>query len=277
MPPLPGPGADPKGNFMKISIVTVCYNSEATIRDTLASIAAQDWDDIEHIVIDGGSKDGTLAIIDEFAHDRMKVVSERDRGIYDAMNKGLRLATGDAIGFLNSDDFFCRSDAVRLLAERLRESDADAVVANVALVSPDDLAKVGRYYSVDNYRPWMMRFGHMPPHPTLYIRKAMFDRIGEFDDSYRISGDFDLIVRLLLTEKARLEKIAATLVGFRAGGTSTRDFEAKVKMNREILRSLRHHGYRTSLAQLYARYAIKAFQYVARPDDYRVPAFVGRP
>ena len=262
---------------MKISIVTVCYNSEATIRDTLASVAAQDWPDIEHIVIDGGSKDGTLAIVQEFSHPAMRIVSEPDRGIYDAMNKGLRLSTGDAIGFLNSDDFFSRSDSVRLLAERLETSAADAVVANVALVDPDDLSSVRRFYSVAGYRPWMMRFGHMPPHPTLYIRKVMFDRLGEFDDSYRISGDFDLIVRLLLNEKARMEKIPATLVGFRDGGTSTKDLDAKVRMNREILRSLRHHGYRTSLARLYARYAIKAFQYVARPRDYSVPMFVGRP
>jgi glycosyltransferase involved in cell wall biosynthesis len=261
--------------LMKISIVTACYNSEATIRDTLASVAAQDWEDIEHVIIDGGSTDGTLTILREFANDRMRVVSEPDKGIFDAMNKGLRLATGDAIGFLNSDDFFCRSDAVRLLAESLEESGADAVVANVALVDPDNLSKVRRYYSVEGYRPWMMRFGHMPPHPTLYIRRAMFDRIGEFDDSYRVSGDFDLIVRLVLGQKARLEKVPCTLVGFRDGGNSTRDLDAKVRMNREILRSLRHHGYRTSLAQLYARYAIKAFQYVARPRDYRVPAYIG--
>lgn len=263
--------------LMKITIVTVCYNSAATIRDTLASVVAQDWSDIEHIVIDGGSTDGTLAIVAEFARESMRVVSEPDKGFYDAMNKGLRLAAGDAIGFLNSDDFFCRDDAVRLLAERLRETGADAVVGNVALVSPNDPAKVSRYYSVGNYRPWMMRFGHMPPHPTLYIRKEMFARIGEFDDSYRISGDFDLIVRLLLTEKARLAKVSATLVGFRQGGASTKDLDAKVRMNREILRSLRHHGYRTSLPKLYARYAIKAFQYVTRPRDYRVPAYVGRP
>jgi glycosyltransferase involved in cell wall biosynthesis len=260
---------------MKISIVTVCYNSEATIRDTLASVAAQDWPDIEHIVVDGGSKDATLAIVREFQHDRMRVLTEPDKGVYDAMNKGLRLATGDAIGFLNSDDFFCRGDAVQLLAERLEASDADAVVANVALVDPDDLSKVRRYYSAEGYRPWMMRFGHMPPHPTLYIRKAMFDRIGEFDDSYRIAGDFDLIVRLLLGEKARIEKIPSTLVGFREGGASTDGVNAKVRMNREIQRSLRHHGYTTSLAQLYARYAIKAFQYVARPRDYAVPAYLG--
>jgi len=262
---------------MKISIVTVCYNSEATIRDTLASIAAQDWGDIEHIIIDGGSKDGTLTILRDYARDGVRIVSEPDKGIYDAMNKGLRLATGDTIGFLNSDDFFCRSDAVRLIAERLAVSGADGVVANVALVDPDDLSRVRRFYSVEGYKPWMMRFGHMPPHPTLYIRKAMFDRIGEFDDSFRISGDFDLIVRLLLDEKARIEKIPMTLVGFRDGGTSTKDLDAKVRMNREILRSLRQHGYRTSLAKLYARYALKAFQYVARPRDYEVPAFLGSP
>lgn len=263
--------------LMKISVVTVCYNSETTIRDTLASVAAQDWADVEHIVIDGGSTDNTLAIVRTFEHDRMRIVSEPDKGFYDAMNKGLRLASGGAIGFLNSDDFFCRGDAIRLLAERLQETGADAVVANVAVVRPGDPAKVSRYYSVGNYRRWMMRFGHMPPHPTLYIRRDMFDRIGEFDDSYAIAGDFDLIVRLLLIEKARLAKLPITLVGFRAGGASTRDFEAKVKMNREILHSLRRHGYRTSLARLYARYAIKAFQYLARPRDYRVPGFVGRP
>lgn len=261
---------------MRISVITVCFNSEATIRDTLASVAAQDWDDIEHIVVDGASTDSTLEIVRAHAasHPWVKLLSEPDKGIFDAMNKGLRLASGDAVGFLNSDDFFCRRDAVRLLAEGLVESGADAVTANVAIVDPDDLHKVRRYYSVFGYRRWMMRFGHMPPHPTLYIRKGMFDRIGEFPDNYPISGDFDLIVRLLLRHGASLKKVSKTLVGFRDGGNSSRNLRTTVDMNKEILRSLRHHGYRATLPQLYARYAVKALQYILRPADYRVPDFL---
>lgn len=256
---------------MKITIVTVAWNAAATIEDTLRSVAAQDHPDIEHIVVDGGSTDDTMAIVARFPH-VAKAVSERDKGIYDGMNKGLRLATGDAVGFLNSDDFYCREDAVSLIAAGLK--DADAVTGAVALIDREDSEKVKRFYPSTSYHPWMLRFGHMPPHPTTYIRRETLAKIGEFDDRMRIAADFEMIVRLF-NSGARVNALPATLVGFRDGGASTKDFGAKVKMNREILDSLRRNGIWSAAPLLWARYPFKAMQYLGKSPDYRVPAFLG--
>jgi glycosyltransferase involved in cell wall biosynthesis len=258
---------------MKISIVTVAWNAAATIEDTLRSVAAQTHGDIEHIVIDGGSTDDTMAIVARFPH-VARVVSERDRGIYDGMNKGLRLATGDAVGFLNSDDFYCREDAVALIAKGLEESGADAVTGAIAVIDRHDSAKVVRYYPSTGFRKWMLRFGHMPPHPTLYIRREMLAKIGEFDHELRIGADFDMIVRMYLAG-ARVHAMPYTLIGFRDGGVSTKDVKAKIQLNKDFLSALRRNGVLSAMPLLYARYPFKAFQYLARASDYRVPPFLG--
>ncbi|MEI9852604.1 MAG: glycosyltransferase family 2 protein [Sphingomonas sp.] len=257
---------------MRISVVTVAFDAARTIGDTLRSVAAQTHGDIEHIVIDGGSRDATMAVVGEFPHVAC-AVSEPDRGIYDAMNKGLRLATGDAVGFLNADDFYCREDAVARIARGLEQSGADAVTGAVALVDRADSAKVRRFYPSTGYRPWMLRFGHMPPHPTLYARRDALLRIGEFDAAMRIAADFEMIVRLY-NSGARVHALPDTLVGFRDGGTSTRDFDAKLRMNREILASLRRNGIWSAAPLLWARYPFKALQYLGKARDYRVPAFL---
>lgn len=248
---------------MKITVVTVCYNAAQTIADTLCSVAAQRGVEVEHVVIDGGSTDDTLKVVARFPHVAL-VVSEPDKGIYDAMNKGLARATGDAIGFLNADDWFCRDDALQLIAAQL--ADADAVIGDLVIVDGDNTSRVRRFYSSRGFRPWMLRMGHMPPHPTMYVRRAVFDRIGGFDDSYRIAGDFDFTVRLLLRPGGvRWRRVPQTLVAFRNGGASTRDVTAKLRMNREILRSLRAKGLSLSALALYARYPFKAVQLIARP------------
>lgn len=252
-----------RGNLVKITVVTVCYNAADTIADTLSSVAAQEGVDVEHVIIDGGSSDLTLEIVARFPH-VTTVVTEPDRGIYDAMNKGVKHATGDAIGFLNADDYFCRCDALRLIADQLQ--DADAVVGDLVVVDAADKAKIRRYYSSRGFRPWMLRAGHMPPHPTMYVRRAIFEEIGAFDERYGIAGDFDFTVRLLLQRtNTKLKRVNKTLVAFRNGGVSTKDLSAKIKMNREILYSLRSKGLSLTALALYARYPFKALQLITRP------------
>ncbi len=257
---------------MKISVVTVAYNSAATIADTLRSVAAQDWPDYEHIIVDGGSKDDTMAIVARHAHPRLSAVSESDKGPYDAMNKGLARATGDAIGFLNSDDFFCRPDALRLIAGAF-EGGADCVAGATTVVHRTHPLRVQRHYGVRAYARWMLRFGHMPPHPSFYVRRSVIDRVGGFDPAFRISGDFDWMVRLLLRHRARMAIVPQTLAAFREGGLSTRDFTAKMTINREMGRSLRSNAVASNLALLWGRYPFKMTQLLGRPKDY--PRYLG--
>ncbi|MCW3835395.1 glycosyltransferase family 2 protein [Sphingomonas canadensis] len=254
---------------MKLSIVTVSWNAAATIGDTLRSVAAQTGADIEHIVIDGGSRDDTMAIVGRFPH-VARAVSEPDKGIYDAMNKGLALATGDAVGFLNSDDFFCRTDAAARIAAGLEASGADLVSGAVAIVARDDMARVRRHYRARGFQPWMLRFGHMPPHPAFYARREALVRAGGFDAGFRIAGDFELIVRLF-AGGARLHTLDETLVGFRDGGASV----DRRTMNGEILGALRRNGIASAPALLWARYPFKAVQLLRRPSDYHVPPWIG--
>lgn len=176
---------------MKITVITSTFNSSGTLRDTFNSILRQTWQDFEYVVVDGGSTDGTVEIIREYEKrfgGRLKWISEPDKGIYDAMNKGLRMATGDVVGILNSDDFFSSNDALSTVA-RVIEG-VDAVYGDVHFVRPDNLQKCVRYYSSKAFRPWMMRLGFMPAHPSFYCRREVYEKYGLFDSSFRIAADF---------------------------------------------------------------------------------------
>ena len=254
---------------MKISIVTVAYNAAATIADTLTSVGSQDYDNYEHIVVDGGSTDDTPAIASLMGDRRTIVVSEADRGTYDAMNKGMRLATGDLIGFLNADDFFARADSLSLLAKATTQHDrASAICGAVAMVSPRNTRKVQRYYKSTGFDPWMLRFGHMPPHPGFYVRREALEKVGEFDHGIRTGADFEWMVRFFHVHKLSMRTIPETLVGFRLGGRSTRGLESLRTINREALASCRRWRLPSSSAAMWAKYFFKTSQFIERPADY---------
>lgn len=254
---------------MKISVVTVCYNAADTIAATLRSVAAQQHDDFEHIVIDGASRDATAEVVQRNAHPRLRWVSEPDKGIYDAMNKGIRLATGDLIGFLNADDFYARTDALSLIsgAGAVRGS-ASAVGGAVALLGPNDLARARRHYRAVSFAPWMLRFGHMPPHPGFYATREAFDAVGEFDPSIRTGADFEWMVRFFHVHGLPMRAIPETLVGFRLGGTSSSGLKSLMAINREAISSCRRWGLRTSWAAMGAKYLFKVSQFAGRPADF---------
>lgn len=258
---------------MKFSVVTVAFNAERTIGDTLRSVGSQDWPDYEHIVVDGLSSDDTAAVVRRHQHDRLRLISEPDKGCYDAMNKGLRLATGDIVVFVNADDFLARPDALRIVAEAFGRTGADCVVGQTAVVDPDDVRRVRRLYRGRGFRPWMLRFGHMPPHPSFYAKRTLLEEIGGFRTDYRISGDYDQMLRLFVRAKARMASVPETLSGFRAGGLSTSDFGARMTINREIARALGDNGIACHPWQLWLRYPFKALQLVRRPVDY--PSHLG--
>ena len=222
---------------LKISIVTVAYNSAATIGDTLASVATQTHTNIEHIVVDGASTDDTLAIVRRHSH-VAKVISEPDRGIYDAMNKGLALAGGDFIGFLNADDMLASPGAAASMARAASSADVGAICGDLVYVRQDQPDQVIRYWRCGAFSAARLRFGWMPPHPTFYLRRALLPRIGAFDTSLRIAADYDFMLRCLSLPGMQVGYVPEVLVRMRLGGASNRSLRAMWLKSREDLQAL---------------------------------------
>lgn len=228
---------------MKISIVTAAWNSGATLRDTIESVLSQTYPDIEYIIVDGASKDNTVEIIREYEprfNGRLKWISEPDRGIYDAMNKGIRMATGDVVGILNSDDFFTDSHVIEHIAKGI--DGVDAVYGDIHFVNPDNLDKCVRYYSSRSFRPWQMRLGFMPAHPSFYCRKELFDKYGLYNLNYKSGADFDLLVRYIFINKIATRYIGMDFVTMRTGGTSTSGLKSYLQTNSDTLKALKSNG-----------------------------------
>lgn len=246
---------------MKVSIITVTYNSASTLRDTIESVLHQDYQDIEYIVKDGGSTDTTLDIIKEYEprfQGRMKWSSVKDKGIYDAMNQGIELATGDVVGILNSDDWFTSSDIVSRLANAFTD-DVDAVYGDVHFVKRDKPDRTVRYYTGSVFRPWLVRFGFIPPHPSFYVRKALIDKWGAYDPSYQISADFELIARLCLVHKIKTRYLHLDFVTMSLGGASTYNLRARRVGTLEDVRACKQLRIRTNRLMIYSKYIIKLF------------------
>lgn len=227
---------------MNVSIVTVSFNSRLTIGDTLRSVAAQSHPDIEHIVVDGASEDATLEIVRREGGHVAKVVSEPDRGIYDAMNKGLRLATGDFVGFLNADDMLADRDAVARLAEFASRGDADAVFGDLVYVRAADMNSVVRYWTCGDFSRRRLRLGWMPPHPTFYVRRSRLTEVGEFDTGLRIAADYDFMMRCLTRPGVRTAYVPEVIVRMRLGGISNRSIASMLDKSREDLAVMRRYG-----------------------------------
>jgi glycosyltransferase involved in cell wall biosynthesis len=227
---------------MRISVVTVCFNAAATIRDTLESVAAQEHADVEHIVIDGASRDGTSEIVRQFGAHVAHFVSEPDAGIYDGMNKGLARATGDVVAFLNADDMYCSPKVLSRVAAVLSSPDLDACYANLFYVDRSDVSRVVRVWRSRPYQPGLFKKGWMPAHPTLFVRRAVFERFGAFDLQYRQQADFDLAMRFLEIGRIRTKFVPEFWVRMRAGGVSNRDLRSVLRGNREAWAICRKNG-----------------------------------
>jgi glycosyltransferase involved in cell wall biosynthesis len=246
---------------MKFSIVTVCYNSAQTIEDTLHSVAAQTWPNIEHILVDGGSRDGTLAIIERCRRTRSKVISEPDHGIYDAMNKGVHAATGDVIGFLNADDIYAHANVLNEVAKLMGQTHLDALFGDVEFFRPENPALAVRRYTSARFRPERIAWGWMPAHPALFLRHEVFQKAGPFRTDYRIAGDFEFIARAFLHQPLRYRHLPEVLVRMRTGGVSTRGWRNTLMLNREVLRACRENGIPTSMLKILSKYPAKLLEY----------------
>lgn len=251
---------------MKFSVITVSYNSVLTLRDTMESVLAQRLVEVEYIVVDGASKDGTLDLLREYEtkfDGRMLWVSEPDKGLYDAMNKGIQMATGDVVGMLNSDDFFTDEYSLhRLLRVFERESDLDAVYADIHFVHPDNLKKCVRYYSSKVFTRKLMRLGFMPAHPTFYMRKRLYEQNGLYKTDYRICADFELLLRFIFVNRIMVQYVRTDLVTMRIGGASTGGLSSHRIIMREHLRAFKENGVYTNSALLSLRYVYKVVEVV---------------
>lgn len=215
---------------MKISIITTTFNSAATIRDTLECISRQDYGDVEHIIVDGGSTDGSLAIAREFPHVQ-KIISEKDEGIYDAMNKGIAACTGDVIGILNSDDIYADRQVLSLIAATFSQPGIMASYADLQFVQRDDIGKVVRTWKAGSYTRRSFYYGWMPPHPTFFVRREVYDRAGVFNNNLQSAADYELMLRILLKHEIPAYYINKVIIKMRVGGMSTASFRNRIKAN----------------------------------------------
>ncbi|MDN5869894.1 MAG: glycosyltransferase [Nitrococcus sp.] len=251
---------------MKISIITVCCNSAETIRDTIESVLSQTFPDVEYIIVDGESSDGTLSIVNEYRDRITRVISEPDQGIYDAMNKGVRASSGDVIGTLNSDDFFEDNGVLECIAACFEEdNEVDIVFGDVVFVKPRAISEVVRYYTSARFRPWMLRFGWMPPHPSTYVRKSAYMASGLYRLNYKIAADYEMFVRWLLVKRLIFRRIDKVLVRMRAGGASTSGFKSSIVLNREIVEACRSNGVYTNIPFVLSKIPLKLVELVHRP------------
>lgn len=243
---------------MKVSIITVCFNSVATIRQTIESVLSQTHEDIEHIIVDGGSKDDTMEIVGEYENRLGVIVSEPDNGLYDAMNKGVQLASGDVVGILNSDDFFESGNVIETVVSELkRNPELDVVFGKVVFVNPYDLGRVVRHYNAEKFKPWKLRFGWMPPHPGTFVKRSAYNKVGKYRTDLKIAADYEFFVRLFLTHSASYKFIDKVIVRMRTGGVSTEGLQSSLRLNREIVAACRENGVYTNLALVLSKLPFK--------------------
>lgn len=260
---------------MKISLITVCWNSAAVIKTALDSVLAQKGVDLEYIVVDGGSTDGTVDILREYdekfrsptpTHNSnaisFRYISERDAGMYDAMNKGIKMSTGDVIGLLNADDVLASDDILAQVASAFEEDEKlDGTYGDIRFVRELG-GPTSRYCSGRHFRPWMFRFGTQTAHPSTFFRRACFDRWGFYSLDYGMFGDFELLCRFIWRNKAKMRYLPLCTTVMRAGGASTNGWRTTLKINRTDLRALKANGCHSNLLFLYSRYLFKIWGFL---------------
>lgn len=213
---------------MKISIITATWNSAATIENAILSVASQGYPDLEHIIVDGNSSDGTLPIVFRYEHLIDKLISEPDHGIYDAMNKGISLATGEVIGILNSDDFYANANVLSKVARVFEDPGIDTSYGDLIYVDPTNVNRITRYWKANSHHPRSFYQGWMPPHPTFFVRRRVYENYGHFNVALGTAADYELTLRLLLKYKVSTTYIPEVLVHMRAGGASNASIKSRL-------------------------------------------------
>lgn len=247
---------------MKISIITVVYNRASTIERAIQSVLNQTYKNIEYIIVDGASTDGTMDVVTKFKDQIAVVISEKDKGMYDALNKGITLATGDVVGILHADDEFADKNIIADVVQLLQTNDkVDCVYGDVGFVKEDAPEKIIRYYSSAIFKPSLFQYGFMPAHPTFFCYKKYFTQIGLYRTDMDIAADFDLLVRFLKINNLNSMYLAKMFVKMNLGGKSTNGISSTIKINKEIKQILNEHKLPSGYLRLYARYFLKVQEY----------------
>ena len=245
----------------KVSVITVCYNSERTIEDTIKSVVRQSYPHVEYIIIDGLSTDGTHNIIDKYREKISLLISEKDEGIYHAINKGIRIASGEIISILNSDDMYMDLNVIRDVVQLFESTRPDAVYADLIYVDKENTDKVLRNWKAGTYREGMFRKGWMPPHPTLFVRKDVYNRFGLFDLQFISAADYEIMLRFIHKHKINIVYLRRTTVKMRMGGMSNISFKNRLRANREDRLAWKINGLKPGLLTLFLKPLSKLIQF----------------
>jgi glycosyltransferase involved in cell wall biosynthesis len=245
--------------YPKISIITATYNSAATVKDTLESVSKQTYQNIEHIIVDGLSKDNTVAIAKQY---NVKIICEKDKGLYDAINKGIKASTGDVVGILNSDDFFPNENVISKVADAFEKNNTHAVYGNIAFVKPENLNKIIRQYNSAKFTLGKFKYGYMPAHPSFYAKKSCFEQYGYYYTDYKIAADYELLMRFMYTHKITSAYINENLVYMRTGGVSNQNLKSRYILNKEIVKACKANNVNTNMALLSLKYINKIGEFI---------------
>ncbi len=224
---------------MKVSVITIAYNSGNSIADAIESVLRQTYPDIEYIIVDGQSKDNTMEIVKSFGSSITKCISEPDEGIYDALNKGIRLAEGDVVGFLHSDDIFAGPDIIADVVALFSEKETDSIYGDLQYVYKNDTSRVFRNWKAGTFSMQKLRFGWMPPHPTFYVKKQVYDKYGLFDTGFDIAADYECMLRFLGKHRITTAYLPRVMVKMRVGGASNRSLKNIIQKSKEDLRAMK--------------------------------------
>jgi glycosyltransferase involved in cell wall biosynthesis len=249
---------------MKVSIITITFNSAETVEDTIQSVMAQDYQDIEYIIVDGASSDGTMDIVGRYSHAIAKVVSERDKGIYDAMNKGVSAATGDIIGILNSDDFYANHTVISDVVKRFKQTGAEGLYADLVYVDRNETNKIIRAWKSGEYRVGMFLQGWMPPHPTFFVMRKWYETFGKYSIELRSSSDYELMLRFIHKHHLKLAYLPQVITKMRAGGQSNVTLKNRWRANREDRLAWKMNGLQPGFFTLVRKPLSKLLQYLKK-------------
>lgn len=247
---------------MKLTIITVVFNGAKTIKNTIESVLNQTYKNVEYIVIDGNSSDNTMEIVNGYKNKISTIISEPDRGLYDAINKGIALATGDVIGLLHSDDFYTDNAVLQRVVSKFEEIKSDTVFADLLYIKNDNLDLVLRYFSAKNFTPKKLTYGLMPPHPTFFVKKSIYEQYGTYRTDLKIASDYEMFVRLLYKNNVSYSYIHFPIVKMRVGGLSGGGLRNKMLMNREVVRAIKDNGIHASCLLILRKYPIKVLEVI---------------